>query len=352
MVRSADVLIGYHTYPHVDENSTGARAATVLSRLLNTKKRPEVSAWKIPMVRNCDGSSTDRGILRDLWQKVVTTEQRDDVASIGLYPVQPWLDAPQLGWSFYQAYWGVSPPLDAEAVARECWATRDYSEAGGFLSPDKLVEASRAIEGGPVVVSEGYDATNSGAPGDSTHLLDALLTESPGKGGSLAFCVDPESVDCCTRSGVGAIVDLCLGGKRDPYSKPLFVRAQVKQLGGLSYRLSGHGGHNFPVDMGRMARITVRDVTVVLVEKTGPGSTPILYEVAGADPRSFKVVLAKSPSGFRNDYESFAAGIVFCSAPGAASPNLNHFDFIKTTRPLYPWDNLIDMEQASWAGLL
>ena len=350
MVRSADVLVGYHTHPHVDEDTTGARAAAVLARLLDTSERPAVSAWKMPMVHNGDGRSTDRGIQRDLWRRIVATEAADDVASIGLYPVQPWLDAPHLGWTFYQAYWGAERPMDPQAVARECWATRAYTEEERFITPDQLVAAAHAIDGGPVAMSEFHDATNSGAPGDSTHLLAALLAEPIGEGGALAFCVDPESVERCAQAGVGATVDLKLGGKRDPYSEPLAVSAQVERLGTLAYRLSGHGGHNFPVDMGRMARIRAGEVTVVLVEKSGPGSSPLLYEAAGADPRDFKIVLAKSPEGFRNDYEPFAAGILFCAAAGSASPYLEEFRFTQTTRPLYPWDDLTDMEQAGWAG--
>ena len=102
--------------------------------------------------------------------------------------------------------------------------------------------------------------------------------------------------------------------------------------------------------MGRLARIRAGEVTVVLVEKSGPGSSPLLYEAAGADPRDFKIVLAKSPEGFRNDYETFATGILFCIAPGCASPYLHQFRYRQTTRPLYPWDDLTDMDQADWAG--
>ena len=350
MVRAADVLVGYHTHPHVDEETTGARAAAVLARLLDNPERPAVSALKMPMVHNGDGRSTDRGIQRDLWRRIVAAEAADDVASIGLYPVQAWLDAPYLGWTFYQAYWSAEPPMDPQSVARECWATRAYTEEERFIAPAELVAAACAIEGGPVAVSEFHDATNSGAPGDSTHLLAALLAEPIGEGGALAFCVDPESVARCAQAGVGATVDLRVGGKRDPYSEPLAVSAQVERLGTLAYRLSGHGGHNFPVDMGRMARIRAGDVTVVLVEKSGPGSSPLLYEAAGADPRDFKIVLAKSPEGFRNDYEPFAAGILFCAAPGCAAPYLHQFRYGQTTRPLYPWDDLTDMDHAEWAG--
>lgn len=350
MVRSADVLVGYHTHPHIDEDATGARAAAVLARLLDTSERPAVSAVKIPMVHNGDGCATDRGVLRDLWRRIVAAEQENHVASVGLYPVQPWLDAPGLGWTFYQAYWGDRSPMSADEVSRECWGFRSYSEAGRFVTPEDLVSAACAIDGGPVAVSESSDATNSGAPGDSTQILEALLRNRIGGGGALCFCVDPESVSRCYQVGVGALLELQIGGKRDPYSKPLYVQAEVQRIGSLSYRLSGHGGHNFPVDMGRMSCVRSGEVTIVLVEKSGPGSSPLLYEAAGIDPRMFKIVLAKSPEGFRNDYEPFSSGILFCAAPGCASPYLHQMQFTQVTHPLYPWDNLVDIRDAVWAG--
>ena len=53
------------------------------------------------------------------------------------------------------------------------------------------------------------------------------------------------------------------------------------------------------------------DATIVLTEKTGPGSSPSLYRAVGLDPCDFKIVVAKSPEGFRSDYESLAAGILY-----------------------------------------
>ena len=348
MVNCADVLVGYHTFPHVDHVSCGKRAAHALARMLQSGERPAVSAWKIPMVVSSEGRATDQGIQRELWQRIVACEEPDDVLSVGLYMVQPWFDVPRLGWTLYQAYLGDTP-LAAEEVVRQCWATRRHREID-YVTPEEVVAAARRIAGGPVVFSEGHDATNSGAPGDSTLLLQALTRETIGAGGGLCFCVDPESVEQCLQAGTGAEVGLRIGGKRDPFSQPLAAAARVEASGELRYMLSGHGGHNLPVDMGRMARVRVNDTTVVLVEKTGPGSSPLLYEAAGVDPRPFAIVAAKSPEGFRQDYAPFAAGILYCAAPGCATPFIDEVDFAKVNRPLFPLDEIEDMTAAEWAG--
>ena len=350
VAQHADVLVGYHTFPHVDHVSCGQRAARCLARMLRDGTRPAVRVCKIPMVVNSEGRATDHGVQADLWKQIVAAEARPDVDSVGLYPVQPWLDAPWLGWTFYQAYLGEAP-FDDGAIGRDCWNTRRYRDID-YVTPDSLIATARAIAGGPVAVSEGHDSTNSGAPGDSTLLLAAMVEQEIGAGGGLCFCVDPEAVNHCIQAGNGAQVSVSVGGKRDPSSEPLPVQGTVDAVGELRYTLSGHGGHNLPVNMGRMARLRVRDTTIVLVEQTGPGSSPQLYEAAGADPRLVKIVLAKSPEGFRADYEPFSAGILYAAAPGCATPFIDQVELARSHRPVFPQDDLKDTSEATWAGLI
>lgn len=351
MVLTGDVLVGYHTFPHIDQVLTGKRAARALAHLVRGGASPKISAWKIPMIVNTDGRTTDRGIQRDLWRRIVEAEQKNDVLSVGLYTVQPWFDEPEAGWTFYQAYLGDDPPFEPEAVAKECWDTRFY-KATRFLAPSDLVAAACAISGRPIAVSESHDATNSGAPGDSTLLLSELIRQPIPDGGALTFCVDAPSVARCFAAGEGTKTSLTVGGQVDPYSAPLNLDAQVVRLGNLRYVLTGHAGHNLPVDMGRMAVIRSRDATIVLTERTGPGSSPLLYRAAGLEPEAFKIVVAKSPEGFRADYEPIAAGILYCGASGCATPFLDTVDFTRVDRPLYPADQFDDLNLATWAGAM
>lgn len=351
MAEHADVLVGYHTFPHIDHVSCGRRAAHCLARILRDGVRPAVRMYKIPMVVSSEGRTTDHGVQADLWRQIVSAESSPDVASVGLYMVQPWLDAPWLGWTLYQAYFGTTSPFDEAVVGDACWQTRHHRQID-YVTPDRLVSAARAIDGGPVAVSEGHDATNSGATGDSTLLLAAMVAAKIGAGGGLCFCVDPEAVAGCFAAGIGAAVALTVGGKRDPFSEPLAVQGTVEHLGQLRYILSGHGGHNLPVDMGRMARLRVSDTTIVLVEETGPGSSPQLYSAAGADPRACKIVLAKSPEGFRADYEPFCAGILYAAAPGCATPFIEQIELRQSDHPIFPFDDLDRASEAPWSGLV
>ena len=71
MADNADVLVGYHTFPHIDHVSCGERAARALARVIRTGERPRKSTWKIPMVVPSEGRTTDRGIQVELWRRIV-----------------------------------------------------------------------------------------------------------------------------------------------------------------------------------------------------------------------------------------------------------------------------------------
>ena len=348
MVASADVLVGFHTAPHVDHARTGERAARALAHLLAGGERPRVSAWKIPMLV-AEARPAGRGVMADLYRRVVAAEARPDVLSADLFMAQPWFDVPEVGWALYQAFLGDAPPLDPEVVAADCWATRDHMQTS-YLQPAAVVPAALEIPGRPVVVSEGHDATNSGAPGDSTTLLAELVGTPIPDGGALTFCIDAEAVRTCADAGKGSAIGLEVGGRVDPYSEPLRLQARVLDLGRIEFRLSGHGGDNLPVDMGQCAVLRAGDATILLIEKTGSGSSPRVYETAGLDPRQFKIVVAKSPEGFRADYEPLAAGILYCAAPGCASVYLDQVEFRAASRPLFPADHITDPGDAGWAG--
>ena len=137
--------------------------------------------------------------------------------------MQAWLDAPYLGWTFYQAYWARATHGSACSRARVLGDPRLHEENGSSRPPSWWPRRAPSKAARSRFLSP--DATNSGAPGDSTHLLAALLAEPIGEGGALAFCVDPESVARCAQAGLGATVVLDVGGKRDPYSEPLAVSA-------------------------------------------------------------------------------------------------------------------------------
>lgn len=303
------------------------------------------------MISIAEAQSTAMEPLRPIYDRVVALEREPGILSAAVLMTQGWLDLPGLGWSTLvvtDADEGRADAL-ADELADACWRVREALTAE-FLSASESVDRALAHSGAPVVIADGADATNSGAGGDSVHLLRELLGRDI-PGGALTIMVDPHAVAEAVRVGEGGQFRFAVGGKRDRiFSTPLAVSGSVVRLAPARYVLSGHGGHNLPVDMGTGAAIRIRDVTLLLVEAPGPGSTPLMYRCVGLEPTAYKIVVVKSPAGFRAEYGPLASLILLADCPGCASPRYERLPYRRISRPLWPLDQIADWRSVPWIG--
>jgi microcystin degradation protein MlrC len=349
MIRHATALVGYHTFPHVDQRETGERAARVLERIFSGA-RPVSSLMRLPMITGGELQSTFVPPLGAIFRRLVRLESRPDVLSAAIYMTQAYLDVPKLGWSVLVVTDGHAERgrRAADEFAAQCWPVR-VRLMEKFLSAPACLDRALAVRGRPVVIADGADATNSGAGGDSVHLLKEMMGR-PIPGGALTIMVDPRAVARAHAAGRGGVFRFAVGGKRDHvFSRPLPVAGRVASLHRKAgYVLTGHGGNNLRISMGRAAVVRLADVTLLLVEKPGPGSTPLMYRCVGLEPRDFKVVIVKSPLGFRADFGPFAADIILSDCPGCASSRFSSLPFRKIARPLWPLDRIRNWRTVGW----
>lgn len=120
---TADALVAGHTWPATDP-SVGRRAAQVLADLLKVGDRPQVFAWKLPLLADLSAHDTARGLLAHVWEHLPTAETLPGMLSAALFMASPDLDVPELGWVFYQACYCDQPALDERAVRHACWNVR------------------------------------------------------------------------------------------------------------------------------------------------------------------------------------------------------------------------------------
>jgi len=348
MLWFADTLVPYHTSPHLDRKETGVRAAKVLRRLLDGAA-PATEQVLLPMITIAEPQITAGPLVGPIYQRVVEIEERPEVLSAGVLMTQAWLDIPRLGWSVFVTTDGEPPQVRGEVhkLADMCWDVREKMTAE-FHSAEESVSLALSCQGKPVVIADGADATNSGGGGDSTHLLQATLAqEIPDR--ALTIMVDPEAVASAREAGVGGDFRFAVGGKRDNiFSRPLEIEGEVASVQPARYVLSGHGGENMPVDMGLSTLVKTGDVDLLLVEHPGPGSTPMMYRCVGLEPKDYKIVIVKSPAGFRAEFEPFAAKVLLTDCPGCATSRLTDVPYRNISRPLSPLDEIEDWRSVEW----
>jgi microcystin degradation protein MlrC len=346
MVNSADALVLYHTAPHIDVFETGKRGAAVLRRILVQGVRPITAFQKLPLVVPAERANTQEptSVSHGFRQWLQKLETHPHVLAAGLATVQPWLDIPEMGSAVVMV--AGSGEL-AEAVcaqfAREVWQKREDYLPQLVPVADAVSQAHR-LSDGLVVLSDSADATTSGAPGDSTHVLRELLNYDWPRP-ALVTLVAPEVVEEARRRGVGAELARPLGGVRDSrFSRPITRAVKVDRLFAARFVMSGHLARNLSIDMGPSAVLRHGNVHIVATSRTGPHFAPELFRAAGLDPFAASVLVAKSPCGFRAAYQDRASRIILVQAPGCAPSDFWDYEYRNIPRPLWPWDDIPSWE--------
>lgn len=337
-VEHADVLRGYHTHPHVDGRETAQRVAQIVLAALRGEVRPVMSAVKIPMVTPAETQLTEEPPLRDLMDLTQQQERDPRVLSSSLFAVQPWLDVPEMGWCSVVVANGDRDLADrlARSLAQAAWdQRREYVRpCPTYL---EALDQAFATSARPVVISDFADLMTGGGTGDSTWYLRELLRRDPAEPCYITV-VDPEAVHEMAQAGAGACLTLALGGKQDAlHSTPVEVTGQVLRV------LPPAPEREIPQSVGWVGVLRAGNVHIVVLERLGPGSSPVLYSGAGLDPKKAKILIAKSVVDFREGYKGVAERFLLGEAPGLAPSNLRALEWRRVPRPLFPLD-----EEMTW----
>jgi microcystin degradation protein MlrC len=341
MLRQVDGLAIYHTYPHVDFANTGERAARLLLRLLDSGVRPTVARVIIPALVRGDELVTKIGCYGDLIRECQRLEREGSALAAGIMIGNPFTDVPELCSQVLVVTDGDPVLAEREAVrlSQEFWPQR-FRMQGKLIPLDRAVAQARTIQG-PVIFTDAADATSSGATGDSNVIIKALREDSYPKR-VLAQLVDPSAAAAAHRAGVGAQIEVDVGGALDTHRfTPMRVRAEVQLLSNGRSRLETM---KIGLDAGPTAVLTFDNFTIVVLSRSVSLFDRAMYYANGLDPTDFDLVVVKSPHTEHHMYDAWVEKNFNIDAPGATSANLRCLGHTICARPIYPLDEGVTFE--------
>lgn len=343
MLQAGVFHIGYREYPHIDMFETGERTARVLLDVIAGRRAlPAMALAKRPVIVSPVSTRTTDGPLRPVVEAARRMEADGEVINAALFPVQPWLDVPDLGFAVLVcADDQERATAAAERLADMAWTRR----ADFFPELTPLEEAIRIglASEGTTVVSDAGDAPTGGSAADSAAVLRALLAAGADRAARpsyLTLC-DPEAVRVATAAGVGATVQVPLGhaySRRD--GEPLQVTAVVRSLSDGRYRMVDGGPNGLEIGMGPTAVLAIGAVHVLVRSLPSIEWDRAMFASQGLRPEDAALVFVKSPSHYRKSFGPIAARIIAANTPGPTAPDMRRIPFTKVTRPLYPLDDL------------
>ncbi|EAR52740.1 hypothetical protein OG2516_00899 [Oceanicola granulosus HTCC2516] len=333
--------VGYRNYPHTDMYETGARTAALLANTLAGRRRPVMALAKCPVIVPAVNGRTTDGPFSPVAEAGRRAEAEGRVLHASVFPVQPWIDVPDLGFAALVCADG--DVAAAEAVAREL-ADETFARRDSFtfdLVPLREAVATGLASPGMTLVSDTGDAPTGGAAADSPAVLRALL-----EGGaaahdrpSLLTLCDPPAAAAAHAAGQGAELTFRLGHAVSR-GTPVEVRARVLSLSDGRYVMRDQGAQGLAIEMGPTAVLGIDAIRVAVRSRASMEWDTGIYTSQGLDPAGAALVFVKSPSHFRVAFGPLAARVLLADTPGPTRADVRQLPYAQVTRPLHPLDPL------------
>jgi microcystin degradation protein MlrC len=340
MVEKADVLIGRRTYPEVDMAATGRRCVDVLVRIHREGVRPTMALHQIPLVWGIN-QVTAHPPMSEAIAELQRIEAQPGVVCVSIATCFPLADVPDMGASVYVVTDGDQELAQAYADELGEWIFARRADWHKHMpSTSEALEQAQAAGRFPVIFADRSDNTGGGSPGDSTGLLQTFLDAGLDEA-CVLYIVDPEAIALCKQAGVGATLDLAVGGKSSPLQgKPCSMQAEVVALADGHFRYDGPMYEGAEGHMGPSAHIRQGGLHVLLVSEREQPFDTAFARTLELDPRQMKYLGVKSAAHFRAGFEAWAGAIYEVSEPSVHNPADAKLAFKNLGRKLYPFDDI------------
>jgi microcystin degradation protein MlrC len=345
MLETADALVAYRTYPHVDMADTGARAAHLLERMLKSGERLARADHSLDFLTGLPSQCSFIEPCKGIYAELGELENRDDV-TLSFTPGFPMADFEECGMAVFG--YGSERRSVERCVGRlrEMVAGAEREFALELHTPRDAVRRARAqgAPGAPVVLADTQDNPGAGGNGDTTGLLRALI-EQRAEDAVLGLLIDADAAARARDAGQGATLAFALGGRSNiPGDAPLEGEFTIERLGDGRFTCTGPMFKGFRMTLGNMALLRSRaapGVRVVLASRKVQAADQEMFRHLGVEPRTQRVLGLKSSVHFRADFEPIAREVLVVKAPGPALADPTEFHWTRLRkgvrlRPLGP----------------
>lgn len=317
MVRFADCLIAYRTYPHVDMSETGARAFRYAHNRTTHLRREVPHFKKLPFLIPVCWQATTISPAKEIYSSLISRADQLGLNAASFCMGFPAADVYDCGPSLLAYGKGEAPRIWVEESYDLIMNKRHEFDGVPYDARSAVRSALDflARSPGPVVIADVQDNPGAGSSSDSTGLLRALLSEKVSDA-AIGLIIDPLAMQQILAAGPGKLVRIALGGKsgiRD--DAPLSAEARVQKISMEGPIGKGPYSRGIHLDVGPAASVLIDGVEVVVASKKAQMADQELFRFVGIEPREKRILVVKSTAHFRADFEPIARKIIVAYAP-------------------------------------
>ena len=340
MIENATALVSCDYYPHTDFYDIGLRAAKILWQAVTGEAKPVMAWHKMNML--FPSVITDRGPIVPLLKKTQSLWETGQLMSASICHGFFRSDIYELGAAVLTVADGNVQLAQscADEIAEDIWSVKE-DLMRKFFSPEEAIKLAMEAETGPIVLADVADNPGGGATMDSVVLMSRLLEMGATDVAIAAIC-DPQVVQQAKQAGVGATIQVELGGKQAPKvtGGPVCCTAVVENLVDGRFHNEGPMFHGLLMNYGDTALLQVNGLQVIVCSNHAqPYDMGIFYH-CGIDPAEKKILAVKSAVHFRAHYKTIAKQILDVETPALACMRPQMLPMEHCRRPIYPLDDL------------
>ena len=314
-----DGMAIYLTYPHIDRQGTGSRAARILMRVLDEGIPSGRAIRRIPFLLPLNFQCTLIEPTKGIVDASVAGEGGEilDLCYAAGFPPS---DLDECGPSVVcHAYSQEAADAAADRLAAMVMAREDQFAEPLMKPDDAVVEAMRIAETAskPVVIADTQDNPGCGGTCDTTGLLEALVRHDA-QGTAMCVMWDADAAEAAHAAGEGARITIDLGGKHGPEGvTPYHGTFTVTALTDGRFVTTGRSIGGRRINIGPTALLTLGGVSIVVASKRMQAYDQDIFRHIGVAPEKQKILVLKSTCHFRADFDPIAEKTLVAVAPGA-----------------------------------
>lgn len=344
MRTSADAIIAFKEYPHIDTDARGAELYRILVGTVSGQVRPVTAVFDCKMVGLWH---TTRDPMASFVRRMQSVEAQPGVLSVSLGHGFPWGDVPEAGarlWVVTDNDAALARAL-ADRLGGEFWDLREANRAVA-VGIDEALDGALPAGTAPVVLADIADNPGGGAAGDSTFILRRLVERAVGNV-LVGALWDLGAVHICKSAGQGAQLDLRIGGKCGPASgMPVDLRVVVRAVV-ENHTQSALGSRE---RLGTCVWVEAANgLHIVLSSIRTQTYGTDLFTGMGIKLEDKSLIVVKSTQHFHAQFAPLARAVVYVTTPGAMALDFAAIPY--RLRTLDFWPRVADPHSAEFSIL-
>jgi microcystin degradation protein MlrC len=331
-VEACDLVVLFKEYPHTDIYERAQDLVRLASETRAGRIKPVMRVRDLGFLSMIP---TSRGVGRDLVDRMTALEGKGGILSVSLAHGFPWGDSPDLGTRLLVIADGDAAKAETvlHSFGNDVIALREKL-APPYPTVKVAIDKAIASNHLSVVLADTADNPGGGAAGDSTFILAELLARGIENAVVGPFW-DPVAVECCFLAGIGAQLDLRIGGKINRFSgQPLDVSPRVLALKRAAMQ-DGLSGTRAP--LGDVAVVDVSGIKIVLNTARTQAFGTDMFTQFGINLAETKLIVVKSSNHFFAKYGPIASDVIYVDSPAAVPADFITLPYKHARRTIWPF---------------